>query len=413
MNFTVRTNSLRLLALSLLASCGLLMAQGQGQIAGAVTDPSGAAIPNAKVTATEIGTGFARAVSTDSLGLFTFTSLRPAIYDLAVSVSGFRPYSDKGITVRADQDVSVNIKLEVGPVTEVVTVNAEAPQVDTSSGTIKQVVDTQQIVELPLNGRNAATLTLLVPGAVLSINNGSDQGQTKTFPGAVTVSTNGSRQYQTNYLLDGGNNVDEYTNVNAPFPFPDALQEFSVQTSNYSAEYGNSAGGVVNIITKSGTNRLHGDLFEFVRNYEFNARNFFAPARDQLKRNQFGGTIGGPVVIPKLYNGRDKTFFFFGYQANRIRNLQGAQTAFVPTAANEAGDFSDRLDAKNPANPLGKHRQALLWKSHSEISMGSGVAQPLQVSAAGYGQWIRHIRQACRAEFLRRRRQGGSFHRRQ
>src|SRR5207248_5097089 len=147
---------------------------------------------------------------------------------------------------------------------------------------------------------------------------------------------------------------DLYTNTNQPFPFPDALQEFSVQTSNYGARYGGNAGGVVNVVTKSGTNQLHGDAFEFVRNAVFNARNFFASSRDQLKRNQFGGTIGGPIVIPKLYNGRDRTFFFFGYQRTPIRNLQGAQSAFVPTPANIAGDFSAILDANNPANPLKK-----------------------------------------------------------
>ena len=165
---------------------------------------------------------------------------------------------------------------------------------DTSTSTLKQVIEQERISELPLNGRNAAQLTLLVPGAVNSPNGGADQGATKTFPAAVTYSANGSRQNTISYQLDGGNYVDEYTNVNQPFPFPDALQEFSVQTSNYSAEYGENAGGVVNVITKSGTNNFHGDAFEFVRNPYFNAQNFFATPTtpDQVKRNQYGGTIG-------------------------------------------------------------------------------------------------------------------------
>src|SRR5204862_2298563 len=136
---------------------------------------------------------------------------------------------------------------------------------------------------------------------------GADQGAGKTFPGAVAYSVNGSRQNETSYMLDGANNMDSYSNVNAPFPFPDALQEFSVQTSNYSAEYGQNAGGVVNVITKSGNNEIHGDAFGFLRNAVFNARNFFAANRDQVKRGQMGGTLGGPVAIPKLYNGRDRT----------------------------------------------------------------------------------------------------------
>jgi hypothetical protein len=225
--------------------------------------------------------------------------------------------------------------------TEVVMVSGTALQVDTSTSTLKQVIEQQRLVELPLNGRNAAQLTLLVPGAVNSPGGGADQGSTKTFPGAVTISANGARQNQVSYQLDGGNYVDEYTNVNQPFPFPDALQEFSVQTSNYTAEYGQKAGAVVNVITKSGTNNFHGDVFEFLRNAVFNARNFFAPltqpngssskdmGRDQLKRNQFGGTIGGPII-------HDKTFFFAGFQGTRLRNVGNPTNSTVPSQADIA-----------------------------------------------------------------------------
>ncbi len=329
-------------------------AQGLGQFVGIVTDPSGSAIPLAKITATEAGTGFTRSVMTNNEGYYVIPSLRPSTYNLMVEATGFRSYYQEGVTLGADQKATVNVKLEVGAVTETVKVTGSAAQVDTSTATMKQVVDQHQIIELPLNGRNAAQLTLLVPGAVDSPNGGADQGQTKTFPGAVTYSTNGSRQNSINYQLDGGNNVDEYTNVNAPFPFPDALQEFSVQTSNYSAEYGQNAGGVVNIITRSGTNNLHGDVFEFVRNAEFNARPFFAKSRDQLKRNQYGGVIGGPIVIPKLYDGKNRTFFFFGYQGTRLRNTSSSSTAVVPTSANLAGDYSALLDPNSPGNPLKK-----------------------------------------------------------
>src|SRR5260370_31255490 len=274
------------------ADATFLLAQGLGEFLGTVTDPTGAVVAGAKVTATEVGTGFARSTVTSGEGFYTIQSLRPSSYSVTVEAPGFRSFTQTGVTLGADQSATVNMKLEIGATTESIQIVANSIQVDTSTSTIRQVVDESRMVELPLNGRNAAQLTLLVAGAVNSPNGGADQGQTKTFPGAVTISTNGSRQNNISYRLDGGNNVDEYTNVNAPFPFPDALQEFSVQTSNYSAEYGQNSGGVVNIITKSGTNDLHGDAFGFFRNAVFNARNFFTPTRAQLKRGDFCATIG-------------------------------------------------------------------------------------------------------------------------
>jgi Carboxypeptidase regulatory-like domain/TonB dependent receptor-like, beta-barrel len=291
-------------------------AQGLGSILGKVTDPAGAGVAGAQVTATQEATGFSRSATSDSDGFYVIPSLQPAVYSLTVEAKGFNTSKQHGITLLADQSLTVNADLKLGSVTEVVNVTANAVQVDTSTSTLRQVVEGQRISELPLNGRNAAQLTLTVAGAVNAPNGGADQGATKTFPGAVTYSTNGTRQDTISYQLDGGNYVDEYTNVNQPFPFPDALQEFSVQTSNYSAQYGENAGGVVNVITKSGSNNFHGDGFEFVRNPYFNAQNYFATptTHDQIKRNQFGGTLGGPII-------RDKTFFFVGYQRTTFRNL--------------------------------------------------------------------------------------------
>src|SRR6266581_2139461 len=301
-------------------------AQGLGSLAGRVTDPSGAAVASAKVIATQQGTTYSRAAVTDAEGVYVIPSLEPSTYNLTVEAAGFSTSKENGINLLADQTLTVNFGLKLGMTTEVVMVSGNALQVDTSTSTLKQVIEQQRLVELPLNGRNAAQLTLLVPGTVNSPGGGADQGSTKTFPGAVTISANGSRQNQISYQLAGGNFVDEYSSVYRPFPFPDALQEFSVQTSNYSSEYGQNAGAVVNVITKSGTNNFHGDVFEFLRNSVFNARNFFAPltqpngspskdmGRDQLKRNQFGGTIGGPII-------HDRTFFFAGYQGTRLRNL--------------------------------------------------------------------------------------------
>jgi len=316
------------------------LAQGFGSMVGRVTDPTGAVVASVKVTATEHGTGLSRTATSDSQGLYVIPSLRPSSYDLTAEANGFSTWKQSGLTLLADQTLTVNIGLKLGATSEVVTVTSTQLQVDTSTATLKQVVEMQRLEELPLNGRNAAELTLQSSGAQTAPGGGADQGNTKTFPGAVTISANGSRGNQISYQLDGGNYVDEYTNVNQPFPFPDALQEFSVQTSNYSAQYGQNAGAVVNIVTKSGTNSFHGDVFEFVRNAVFNARNFFAPlsfqnqatkdmGRDQLKRNQFGGTVGGPII-------HDKTFFFAGYQGTLLRNVGDPTTTSAPNAVQRA-----------------------------------------------------------------------------
>ena len=332
-----------------------LYAQGLGTIVGTVTDPSGALVPGATVRITDEGTSLNRETTTNSQGYYVFPSIRPSNYTVVVEASGFAAITRKGVVLQADQSETVNFDMSVQQANQAITVEAPAQQVDTSTATLSEVVDRRRIIELPLNGRNAASLALITAGTVLAPAS-ADEGSTKTFPVAVTISSNGSRQNQASFRLDGANNNDIYTNVNQPFPFPDAVQEFSVQTSNYSARYGGNAGGVVNIVTKSGENQIHGDLFEFNRNAVFNARDFFSPlGRDPLKRNQFGGTLGGPVVIPGLYHGKDKTFFFVGYQGTRIRNTAlGGNNAYVPTAANLNGDFSALLSATNPNNPLGK-----------------------------------------------------------
>src|SRR5229473_630033 len=307
-------------------------AQGLGSIVGRVTDPSGAAVASARVVATQEGTAFSRTAVTDTEGLYVIPSLRPATYNLTVEAAGFSTSKEYNISLLADQTLTVNFGLKLGTTTEIVTVTGSALQVDTSTSTLKHVMEEERLTELPLNGRNAASLTLTASGAVQAPNGGADQGTTKTFPGAVTFAVNGARQDMTSYQLDGGNYVDEYTNVNQPFPFPDALQEFSVQTSNYSAEYGQNAGAVVNVITRSGSNKFHSEVFEFLRNAVFNAKNFFAPltlkdnGRDQLKRNQFGGTIGGPII-------HDKTFFFAGFQGTRLRNVGNPTNTTVPSQA--------------------------------------------------------------------------------
>jgi hypothetical protein len=309
-------------------------AQGYGSISGTVTDSAGAAIPGAEVTATQAATGIVLKTVSSAEGTYVFPSLAPSVYNLIVSRPGFQTFSENGVQVRADASVTENLSLQPGSITQTVKVSAEAAQVDTTTGTLSQVVGTAQVNNLPLNGRNAAQLTTLVAGVSVAPYAQADQGATKTFPGVVTITANGTRVGQTNYMLDGGNNMDEYTNVNAPFPMPDSLQEFSVETSNYSAEYGQNAGGVVNIVTKSGTSQYHGDLFEFVRNRVFNAANYFSYVNgvktvDPLKRNQFGGTFGGPVDIPHLFHPK-QSFFFVGYQKT-IQHTSSISNSTLPT----------------------------------------------------------------------------------
>jgi Carboxypeptidase regulatory-like domain len=368
---------------------GGAFAQGLGTISGVVADTTGAAVSGATVVLTEVKTGSARTTVSNGEGLYVFPSVSPAEYKIDVTVKGFKKYAQTGITLEADQSLTDNVALQVGSQDTTVTVDASAPQVDTSTGTLAQVIGTQEVNELPLNGRNAAALTTLVAGVVIAPNAQADQGATKTFPVAVTITANGTRVGQTNYLLDGGNNVDEYTNVNAPFPMPDAVQEFSVQTSNYSAQYGQNAGGVVNIITKSGGNKYHGDLFEFVRNRAFNAANYFAYVNgvktvDPLKRNQFGGTIGGPVKIPGLYKG-DHTFFFFGYQKTIQHTASTSATAAIlPTTAQLAGTFTGSTCVTNPLQPTHVYPCTLTSPGVYTTTVSTADYNPASVALLNY-----------------------------
>jgi len=311
-------------------------AQGLGTINGTVTDPSGSAVVSAKVTATQSGTSFERDAVTNPDGFFVISSLAPANYHLSISATGFKTESED-VIVLADQSLTVKFQLPLGAASESVTVSGTALTVDTSTSTLKTVVEGSRLNDLPLNGRNVAQLTTTVAGAVIAPNGGMDQGPQKTFPGALTISANGTRGDQTSYLLDGGDYMDTYTNVNQPFPFPDELAEFSVQTSNYTAEYGNNAGAVVNVITKSGTNSFHGDAFEYNRNPAFNAKNFLSPT-DVIKRNQFGGEATGPIF-------KNKLFFSAGYQREALRNVTSTAPRMPGTT-----DIANFLAAGEPCN---------------------------------------------------------------
>ena len=242
----------------------------QGQINGVITDSSGGVVPGVTVTAVEQQTGLSRDTISGANGRYTFPSLRPTIYEIRAALTGFRTIRRTGIELLANQNLTVNITLELGELSETVSVAGEAAHVDVTTATISEVVDHARIVELPLNGRDAAKLTTLVAGTVIS-SVSTETG--KTIPGALRLSSNGSEALSVSFRLDGTSNTDLYEHENLTFPFPEALQEFSIQTSNYSAAQGNSSGAVINAVTRSGTNAFHGGAFGYVRNKAFNSRN--------------------------------------------------------------------------------------------------------------------------------------------
>ncbi len=342
---------------ALLASSLFLRAQDvTGALTGVVKDATGASVPAAKVSAINSGTKATFDASTDENGTYTIRTLPPGVYNLTVDASGFKHYEAREIRLQVNETLRLDADLQVGAAAESVTVTAQAVIVDTQTPTLKTVVDQKRIEELPLNGRNATQLVRLVVGVVTDPR--ADVSSGTTYGGGVVgVSVNGSRANSTNYVLDGASNNDHYTNAPNPMPNPDALQEFSVQTNNFSAEFGRQSGGLVNAVTKSGTNDIHGSAFEFVRNNALNATNYFAPvvngerATDGLKRNQYGVTLGGPVYIPKLYDGHNKTFFFFSYQGTKQVQAPSTGSIIVPTAAQRLGNFGTKT-IKDPATGL-------------------------------------------------------------
>jgi hypothetical protein len=362
-------------------SAANLHAQGYGTISGTVTDPSGAVVTGANVVATEVQTGNESKATSGRDGRFVFPTLLPSGYTLSVTAAGFESYAQKGIVLEADQALTINITLKIGSSTATVSVSADAPQVDLTTGTLSQVIDSSAVSDMPLNGRAAASLVLLVAGVVDATNegNGVNQGSGKTFSGTllspVQVATvNGTLPNQDNFLLDGGNNLDEMTNVNDPYPMPDSTQEFSVQTSNYNAEFGQSAGAVVNIVTKSGGEQFHGDLFEYLRNGFFNAENHFNPvgSQDTLHRHQYGGTIGGPVKIPHLSSGKT-TQFFFGYQHTLIHQGGSEGSFTAPTAAEEGLSSSSTGGAYADYSNLCAGNVTVSSVVYAQVFNGSGL----------------------------------------
>ena len=304
------------------------------ELNGRVTDSSGAVLPGATVTATQTGTGLERTVVTDETGSYLLSNLPVGPYRLEVSLQGFRSYVQTGLVLTVGATPTVNAALDLGSLEETVTVEAAAPIVDVRSAGISNVVENEEILALPLNGRNPVDLVVMV-GAAVQTNVVSSRGT----PGGVNISVAGGLSTGVSYTLDGATHNNRQQNANLPLPFPDALQEFRVATSGLTAQNGVNSGASVNAVTKSGTNRFSGNVFEFLRHHRFNATSRFAPTvngervDDGLKRNQFGGTFGGPII-------RDRLFFFGAYQGTAIRQRPAENIAFVPTPAMLAGDFT-------------------------------------------------------------------------
>jgi len=345
----MRRNFLALCVLVSLCICASIVSAQEitGSIVGTVTDSKGGVVPNAKVTITNTDQQVVvRTLTADDRGEYAAPLLPVGRYSVTAEIAGFKKVTQSGVVLNVNDKLAVNFSLEVGTVNETVSVEANPLQVDTQSATATGVISGTQVRELSLNSRNYAALVLLVPGA-------SDSGNAdQIFPGAtaplgtnvMSFQINGNRREENNWQVDGADNVDRGSNLTLlSFPSVDAIAEFRVVRGVYDAESGRSAGGQVNVITRSGTRDIHGGVYEFFRNNDLNANSFFnnrlAVRRPPLRYNDFGGTVGGPVWIPKIYEQRNKTFFFFSEEARRIVTYSNP-TATVPYSGMTTGQFN-------------------------------------------------------------------------
>jgi outer membrane receptor protein involved in Fe transport len=325
----MRSKQIAMAWLAGLLAVGTCMAQGTGVIYGTVTDASGAGVAGAQVKAILTDRGTPRSGTTSIAGEYVFSAMPIGTYAVEVKATGFEQFRRESVTLNANQNVRVDAPLTVGSINQSVVVRAEASLVDSRSSVMGTLIDDRRLTDLPTNGRNVISLAALLPGV-------SDVSASQTFTGdrsGPTVSMSGTKGNSNLFLFDGQDYLAVFRNTGLNYPPPDALQEVKVLTSSFSAEYGHNGGGVFNVVTKSGTNQLHGALWEFVRNSDFNARNFFSATNTQNSQNQFGAAAGGPIK-------KDKLFVFGSYEGLRIRQGSLATGGFPLTAAARAGDFS-------------------------------------------------------------------------
>ena len=339
--------ALSVILLFLAASIGSAQVAGTGTLQGSVTDPTGAVIPGATVTISNVSTNVKHTLASDSAGAYVFPNIDPGTYNVTVTAPGFQTYVKSGNVLEVGSNIAVNVALTIGSQEQKIEVKAEGLALQTEDVSFKQTIDQQDVTEIPLNS-NARQIT-----GLLSLSGGSTPAPGGDFTGSkysyqtISVSIAGGNGNTTMWRLDGGDNNDYMSNGNAPFPFPDAVAQFSVESTALGAQDGMHSGGLVNVVTRSGSNKYHGTAFEFIRNNYIDATNFGVippngpgSGKDKLHQNEYGGTFGGPVRIPHVFNGTDKLFFFAGYQFLESKQLSGSSSALVPTAANLAGDFS-------------------------------------------------------------------------
>ncbi|MDQ1474565.1 MAG: hypothetical protein QOJ99_6045, partial [Bryobacterales bacterium] len=352
-----------LLLILILASAPAQAQVASAELSGTVVDPTGAAVPNVTVRATNVGTNREQTATTDAAGNYLIPQLPPASYTVKVEAPGFRTLVRSGIVLQVNQQARVDLTLEVGQASETVEVTASAPQLQSEASSLGTVVNEQLVNQLPLNGRNFVQLAILSPGVTGVGYSASGTIMSGTRPDdrrpGTEIFANGNREGSNNFLYDGVDDNERLTLSIVLRPAVEAVREFKIQTNLYSADVGRNSGAVVDVITKSGTNQLHGSLFEFLRNSAMDARNFFSPKGSpfpSFRLNQFGGSFGGPVVLPKLYSGRDRTFFFVDFEGYR-RDSQTLQLGNIPTAKMRVGDFSETAAIYDPlttrTNPNG------------------------------------------------------------
>lgn len=327
----------RLMRFILLLAPVSLFAQ-LGQINGTVRDATDAVVPSATVAVTNIETGVSRRTTTNDGGGYVVPLLPPGRYKVSVEAQGFRPVERAGVSLEVDQVARIDIAMEVGGVSESVSVTAETPRLEQETSSLGQVVDNKRIIEMPLNGRNVMSLIQLTAGVTPQAGINAGFADPSGFV-TTNVAIGGGRGSMNQLLFDGANNAAPEREEIAVSPSVDALAEFKVYTNGAPAEFGRTTGGAISMITKSGTNQLHGTLYEFLRNDKFDARNAFAASRSPFRYNQYGGSAGGPVEFPKVYNGRNRTFWFFNYEGYRYITYQNSVLT-IPTALQRTGDFS-------------------------------------------------------------------------
>src|SRR5574340_764909 len=337
---------------------GIVWAQEtRASIAGTVSDPSGLVVAGAKLRLTNVGTAVVFETATNEVGQFRYLFLNPGTYRLDVEMAGFRTFVREGIELHVSQTATIDVVLQIGSQAESVTVGAEAPLLESEKSDRGLVINNRNVVELPLNIRNPIMLAALTPGiqaigTTLDLNPFSNNW-------ISSCSVNGSTSKATDFLLDGAPNNAVYNQENtiAYVPPIEAVQEFKVMTSTYDAQYGRSGGGTVNVSLKSGTNTVHGSAYEFLKRTGLNANTFADNAKGNPRQgnalNQYGATLGGPVFLPKIYNGKDRTFFFFAYEGYGEDIFRANESiASVPTLAQRKGDFSKTFDNKGALMPI-------------------------------------------------------------